>query len=153
MSLGPASQVLGEGARPTAPPQRAARVEAPRRGRRTFRFPAPLIAATVLTASLARAEGPGGGGMGLSEPAAEVVYEARVEPEREELSLTPRLGQVGQAGGVLGEVVFAKVDGTKDNPYVGKGLVKRVPRAKRIAWRSVDEGPQKVGDLKANPYE
>lgn len=159
VSLGAPTQVVE--ARPAAEPE----PEAPRRpARKRFRFARPLIAATVLSASLARADGPGGtfGRSETSGLAAEVVGvgdEVVVAAGPEELQLTPRLGQVGAAGGVLaaaGEALGAKVDGTKDNPYVAKGLVKRVPRAKRMAWKRIYEegaGYDKVSDLKGNPYE
>lgn len=156
VSLGAPTQVL------EAAPTREPEVEVAKRpARKRFRFARPLIAATVLSASLARADGPGGT-LGLSDPAAEVVGlgdELAVAPRPEELELTPRLGQVGAAGGVLagaGEALGAKVDGTKDNPYVAKGLIKRVPRAKRMAWKRIYEegaGYDKVSDLKGNPYE
>lgn len=159
VSLGAPTQVVQARAVPEPEP------EEPRRPtRKRFRFARPLIAATVLSASLARAESPRGS-LGLSEtsdPSAEVVGvgdELAVAPRPEELELTPRLGQLGAGAGALagvGEALGAKVDGTKDNPYVTRGLVKRVPRAKRIAWKRIyeeDAGYDKVSDLKGNPYE
>lgn len=156
VSLGAPTQVLE--AESTHEPEAE---PAKRPVRKRFRFARPLIAATVLSASLARADGPGAT-LGLSDPAAEVLGhgdELAVAAGPEELELTPRLGQVGAAAGVLaevGEALGAKVDGTKDNPYVAKGLVKRVPRAKRMAWKRIYEegaGYDKVSDLKGNPYE
>ena len=159
VSLGAPTQVL------EPRPEAAREPEEPRRNaHRRFRFARPLIAATVLSASLARAEAPlgGGGTLGDSDPSVEVIGledEVAVAPRPEELELTPRIGQAGASAGALvgaGEALGAKVDGTKDNPYVTKGLVKRVPRAKRMAWKRIYEegaGYDKVSDLKGNPYE
>lgn len=157
VSLGAPTQVVE--ARPAAEPEPEPE-ESRRPTRKRFRFARPLIAATVLSASLARAEAPGGS-FGPSDPSAELVAgdELAVAPRPEELELTPRLGQLGAGAGALagvGEALGAKVDGTKDNPYVTRGLVKRVPRAKRMAWKRIyeeDAGYEKVSELKDNPYE
>lgn len=159
--LGSPTQVFGAKAQPAPPAVSApAATQAhPQPARPRFRFARPLVAATVLSASLARADGPG--------PEArpdEVAWEApdtelAMAPRPEELELVPRLGQLGQGGAVLAglnEALGAKVDGTKANPYEGKGLIKRVPRAKRIAWKRIyeeDAGYDKMSDLKGNPYE
>jgi hypothetical protein len=119
------------------------------RPRRRFRF---ASAALVLAAStsMAGAETPLSGLE--SAPRVELVeLEAPIEVMADTVEVTRPAPRV-----VVDIPWGSKLEGVKENPYVAspKKLVKKVPRARRVAWRhTTEEGPTRVSDLKANPYE
>jgi hypothetical protein len=155
------------------PPEKKTGDEAPTlRARKKHRFVRSVAVATLMTAGLAHADDSGrrGGFGGLGAQGAQggndtvvelVSPDVAVAPTPEDFASSPTL--LIQDGGDVGMALGYKLDGLKDNPYLSMkttkankgGLIKKVPRARKVAWKKVGEdvGYQKVSDLKGNPYE
>ncbi len=120
--------------------------------RRRFRFARAVIAAASTSAAMANAEP-----LFTQDDAPHGDLAAEVLAPDVIMHMPP-----AAAPEVLPSLVtldwVSKLEGLKSNPYgtpAASKLVRKIPRARRIAWRksATEDGPSRVSDLKANPYD
>jgi len=66
------------------------------------------------------------------------------------LRIVPGLGADGSVADIA---VFSKLEGIKANPYDRMATSPRIGRARLVRKAPSDAGPEKVSELKANPYD